>query len=160
MGVLVASTQAVLAPIAIEFFPYMAISVYCSFPCEFRYPWHWRLGKLHLPGFWPIGCLQANPTTWTVVGGVSLWIERCTAYKGCYRVLSTIVKVPVKTVPFGSGLFANTFRQCRYVSVNNKKGALDSKMLKHLLGTDYYGCPISFYMELNGLVSLHGCVVV
>ena len=46
------------------------------------------------------------------------------------------------------------------VNYYNKKGALDSKMLKHLLGTDYYGCPISFYMELNRLVSLHDCVVV
>ena len=86
------------------------------------------------------------------MGGVSLKIERCTAYKGCYRVLSTIVKVPVKTVP---NLAVG------YLSLmNNKKGALDSKMLKHLLGTDYYGCTIGFYMELNRLDSLHNCVVV
>ena len=46
------------------------------------------------------------------------------------------------------------------VNLNNKKGALDSKMLKHLLGTDYYGFTIGFYMELNRLDSLHNCVVV
>ena len=46
------------------------------------------------------------------------------------------------------------------VNYYNKKGALDSKMLKHLLGTDYYGFTIGFYMELNRLDSLHNCVVV
>ena len=90
------------------------------------------------------------------MGGVSLKIERCTAYKGCYRVLSTIVKVPVKTVPNSAVVICLIIN----ISFYNKKGALDSKMLKHLLGTDYYGCTAGFYMELNRLVSLHDCVVV